>query len=193
MRRAILFMLVCCSVRVAAQQDPKVFGSVGGGFSIHSNERWKLDLNASLWGGYRLSPSVTTIAYLDYNGYSFAGYYEGSLYYTAHRRTLSVLVGAKISMRIPEKPISPYFLGALGLSNTTSSRDSIFGYTGGGSLLVFKVNSGNTPSFLTALGADVSISRRFSLFLEIRTSFGLDSDLYDILWLYRAGIGIVIY
>lgn len=189
----LLILLICCSTRLVAQQEPIAFASAGRGFPINSSDPWKVDLNASVLGGYRLGAGVMVIAYFDYNGYSFADYYHDTLSYSASRRTFSVLAGAKVSAIIPQNSTSPYFIGALGVSNTSSSSDSVFRYTGGGHLIVLNVSRGNTVSFLAAVGADIEIYRGITAFAEVRTSGGFKSSIYDILWMYRAGIGISIY
>ena len=193
MKIALSVLLICCSARLVAQQEPTAFASAGLGFPINSSDPWKIDLNASVLGGYRLGAHAMAIAYFDYNKYSFAGYYGGTLYYMANRRTFSMLTGVKLSMMIPQKSASPYFLGALGVSNTSSSSDSVFRYTGGGKLVILNVSTGSTASFLAAVGVDIEIYRGITAFAEVRTSAGFKSEIHDILWMYRAGIGISIY
>jgi hypothetical protein len=133
------------------------------------------------------------IVCLDYTRFLFTGYYEGDLQYSAYRTAYSALTGAKLSLAIPEEPVSPYFVAALGFSSTSSNPDSIFRYTALGSLVVMHVKRGATTTVLAAAGLDIAIYRGFSIFLEARTSAGFDSSIYDVLWMYRAGVGIAIY
>jgi hypothetical protein len=180
--------MICCSSRLAAQQDADAFVSVGRGWKLSGYDGWKLDLNASACAGYRLWPHGLVLAYFDYNGFSLnAGNY------TVYRRYVSMLGAAKASIIIPDRPVSPYFMGGLGFSHVSSSSDTVFAFIASdhnGTL--YHLQSGNTLSFLATLGFDISIYRNFLLFLEIRTTFGLKTSLYDQLVQYRTGIGITL-
>ena len=179
-------LLICFSSRLAAQQDPEAFISLGRGWKFNPYEEWKLDLNASLCGGYRLWPHGLVLAYFDYNGFSLDAHS-----YIVYRRKVSLLTGVKASMAIPGNPVSPYFMGALGFSHITASSDTVSAFDNSDHTRgLYHVSSGNTLSFLAAVGVDIAIYRRFLLILEIRTSFGLNTSLYDLLVQYRAGIGI---
>jgi opacity protein-like surface antigen len=188
LKRALFVLIICCSSRLAAQQDPEAYVSLGRGWKFNPYEEWKLDLNASLCAGYRLWPHGLVLAYLDYNGFSLNA---GS--YTVYRRTVSMLAGAKASMAITDSPVSPYFMGALGFSHITSSSDTVFAFgSSEHNRSLFHVGSGNTMSFLAAVGVDVAVYRNFLLLLEIRTTFGVNTSLYDGLVQYRTGIGITL-
>ena len=159
--------------------------SVAHGMQFNSDDNWKLDRNADLSLGYRMWPHGFAIAYVDYNRFSYDQYN-----YVAYRRKMSVLAGAKASLVIPDRPVTPYFEGALGFSNVTSSVDTVSDIVGTMGLRnIYRVNSGNTFSFLAAVGVDVEIYRGAFALLEFRTTFGSDSNLYDLLIQYRAGVG----
>jgi opacity protein-like surface antigen len=96
-------------------------------------------------------------------------------------------------MAIPDNRVSPYFMGALGFSHITASSDTVFAFGGSDhNRSLYHVGSGNTLSFLAAVGVDIAVYRNFLILLEIRTSFGLNTNLYDLLVQYRAGIGITL-
>lgn len=188
MKRALFVLIICCASHLAAQQDPEAYVSLGRGWKFNGYEEWKLDLNASVCAGYRLWPHGLVLAYFDYNGFSLNA---GS--YTVYRQYASMLVGAKASMAIPDRPVSPYFMGALGFSHITASSDTVFAFGGSDhNPSLFHVGSGNTLSFLAAVGVDIAIYWNFLLLLEIRTTFGLNTSLYDALVQYRTGIAITL-
>jgi hypothetical protein len=180
--------MILFSSSLAAQQDSDAVISLGRGWKFTGYDGWKLDLNASMWVGYRLWPHGLVLAYFDYNGFSLDA---GS--YTVYRRNISLLAGVKASIAIPDKPVSPYFMGALGYSRVTASSDTVFAHIASdhnGTL--YHLHSGNTMSFLAAFGVDIAVYRKLLLLLEMRTTFGLDSNLYDVFVQYRAGIGVTL-
>jgi len=187
-KRILFALMMLFSSRLAAQQDPDAVISLGHGWKFTGYEGWKLDLNASVCAGYKLWPHGLILAYFDYNGFSLDA---GS--YTVYRRNISLLAGAKASINIPGKPVSPYFMGALGISRLTASSDTVFAYiTSERTGTLYHLHSGNTLSFLAAFGVDIAVYRNLLLLLEMRTTFGLDSNLYDVFIQYRAGIGITL-
>jgi hypothetical protein len=193
LKRVLLVIIICCASRVAAQEDPNAFVSFGGGVvQLVGTEYWSLDFNASLCVGYRLWPRGLALAYVDYSGLAYVSDYRG-LSYGGYRRAFSGLVGLKASIDIPQHTISPYFMGALGLSNFRSLQDTVYGTSNFGTPVKYPLKKGITPSFLAAFGVDISIYRCVFGFLELRASSGIgNTHIYDLLVVPRAGIGMTI-
>lgn len=187
MKIVFFILLVGCSATVAAQQDPDFMVSMAHGWQFDPGDGWTLDRNADLSLGYRIWPHGLLLVYVDYNRFSYDQYT-----YVAYCRKFSVLAGTKSSLVVPDKHVTPYFEGALGYANITSSVDTVRQTVGTmGSRNTYKVSSGNTLSFLAAFGVDIGVCRSVFVLLELRTTFGLNTKLYDLLIQYRTGIGFL--
>ncbi len=185
----LFFALACFSPLLLAQQDPVAFISAGRGLAINRYyDPWKPGANTNIAAGYRLWRGLFLVGYFDYNPFSFEGYYQNTRT-TGSYSLSSLLLGAKASMTIPGKIASPYFLGLIGLSRATSTQDTTFSVSAGGELRVSRTALGETFTFLGAVGSDIAIYKGLFAFLEVRASAGLDSQIYDITLMYRAGVG----
>jgi hypothetical protein len=194
----ILFLgLVCLSSHLLGQQDPVACISLGRGFIINQlrsdpNVLWKPDPNTNIAVGYRLWPGLFIVGYYDYNSFSFRGSYH-NLQSSGSYSLSSLLLGVKASATISGKILSPYFLGLVGRSWATSAQDTVFNTNKMGELYVWQTIRGQTLTILCALGSDFAIYKGLFAFGEFRASAGLDSHVYDILIMWRAGIGFNLY
>jgi hypothetical protein len=195
--RILFFGFVCSSSLVLAQQDPELFISIGRGFTINQlnsdpNVLWKPAPNTNVAVGYRVLPSLFLVGYFDYNSFSFQGYYRNTQS-TGSYSLNSLLLGAKASITIPGKILSPYFLGLVGSSWATSAQDTVFNTNKMGELYIWHTVRGQTLTILGALGSDIAIYKGLFAFGEFRASGGFDSHVYDVLIMWRAGIGFNFY
>jgi hypothetical protein len=190
LKLSVLFLaLACFSSLLPAQEDPVAFICVGRGLAINSYyDLWKPGANTSVAAGYRVWPGLFLVGCYDYTPFSFEGYYQNTRT-TGSYSLISFLVGAKASMTIPGKVASPYFLGLIGVSWTTSTQDTAFSSSPAGELRVYPAALGETFTFLGAVGSDIRIYKGLFAFLEVRAGAGLDSQIYDITLMYRAGVG----
>ena len=195
--RILFFALVCFSSLVLAQQDPVAFISAGRGLTINQlrndpNVLWKPEPNTNIAVGYGLWPGLFLVGYFDHNSFSFQGYYRNA--HSAGSYSLSsLLLGGKASTTISGKILSPYFLGLVGLSWATSAQDTVFGSSNLGDLAVYHTIRGKTFTILGAVGSDIAIYKGLFAFGEVRASTGLDSSVYDLLIMWRAGIGFNLF
>ena len=186
----VVLFLIClgCALPAVAQQNSDVFVCAARGWMLNRNGEWKLDLNASAYAGYRVDSDVLVLGYLDYNDFSL-----NAQTYTVSWKKYSGLMGVKASLPIPDGRVAPYFMGALGVSSVTASSDTVYSFgSSEHTRSLYHVGSGNTVSFLGAVGTDISIYRGVALILELRTTFGVNTSLYDLLIQYRAGLGVAL-
>ena len=175
-----------------AQQDPQAFIAAGIGLTGSEGQaNWQLDRNANLLAGYRILPGLLAIAYFDFNSFHYQGFHN-DIHSSGNYKLSSFLVGGKATVAIPGKAISPYFLGVVGISRATPAQDSVFSIRQTGTIVSHDI-SGSTTTFLGAAGCDISIYKGFFVFGEIRASGGSNTHIYDILVIFRAGIGFAHY
>jgi hypothetical protein len=104
----------------------------------------------------------------------------------------SFFLGGKVSTTISTSILSPYIVGLLGWSRANSAEDTVF-TNHHGALRVYRVIHGDTFTILGAVGSDIAIYKGLFGFAEIRASSGLNTDIYDLLIMWRAGIGFNFY
>jgi hypothetical protein len=184
MRAFFILCIFCYACPLQAQRDPEFVLSAALGWGLAAQRAAELDINESIYAGYRLWPHGLAVAYFDYSRFVYPAQTYG-----VTRRMNAGLIGLKVTLPIPDNRVAPYFMGAIGLSSFTATSDTVYSF--GNSEMsqnLYRVKSGNTVSYLGSVGADIFIYRNCGLALEIRTSFGSDMTMYDILILYRLGI-----
>jgi hypothetical protein len=186
----ILFLvLVSFSSLVVAQQDPIAFVSAGRGLIINrGDDVWKPQPNTNIAAGYRVWPGLLLVGYFDYNSFSFQGSYKNAQS-TGSYSLSSLLIGMKASITIPGKSLSPYLLALVGPSWAISAQDTVFSTSKMGDPTVYHTIRGNTFAILGAVGADIAIYKGLFGLVEVRASEGFDTRVYDVLIMWRAGIG----
>jgi hypothetical protein len=193
----LLLGLVCFSALAVAQQEPLSFVAVGRGFAIsQQNDNpevfWKTETNTNVALGYRILPGVFLEGYFDHTPVSFRDYggqNEAKSIYSLN----SILLGARFPIIIPGKILSPYFEGLIGATWIKSSRDTITGETKMNGSSTYYTVHGSTFTVLGAVGVDLGIYKGFFAFGEVRASEGIDTRIYDIIIMYRVGVGFKLY
>jgi hypothetical protein len=186
MRAFFILCIFSYACPLQAQHDPEFVLSASRGWTLGAQRAPKFDINESIYAGYRLWPHALAVAYFDYNRFVFP-----AKTYGVTQRMNAGLIGLKATLAIPDNRVAPYFMGAIGLSNFTATSDTVYSFGNSDmSQNLYRVKSGNTLSYLASVGADIFIYRNCGVGLEIRTSFGSDITMYDILILYRLGITI---
>jgi len=187
----ILFFGLACSASLAmAQQDPSAFISAGRGLELMPPKYWEPGPNTSISGGYRIAPGFLLCGYVDFNSSSFLG--DESPSNTGSFSLTSFFLGAKAYATIPGNRASPYFFGAVGSTKATSDQDTVYTHHHG-YLLVSSVYRGTAVTFLGAVGSDIRIYKGMFCFGEIRVSARLQTVVFGLSMMGRAGIGFNFY
>jgi opacity protein-like surface antigen len=188
MNRLISVLVLLLTITLSSPSQEKVNDFyISGGLSFPSgpqvfSDYWKMGFNVGGGFGFPLSTSVSLIAIVDYNNFSFDeegflkafGFSNYGLSITGGSASIFTVNGnIKILLNTTPNTTSPYIIGGLGFFSLSTSDVTVSG--SGGSVNV----AGDSESAFNVqfgLGIDIPTSSTMNVFIEGRYGIGFTKE-----------------
>jgi opacity protein-like surface antigen len=171
-----------------SQEEHKASLLFGCGVSFPSqpelfSDYWDMGFNLNAGFGFHLSPRLTLEGTVEYNNFAFddeqllndlgaSGY--GITIEGGSATIFSVLAGLKANLLPPDRPVSPYFIGDIGVLNL--STDDVTVSAPGVNM---KIKGDSESAFTMVLGAGVDITAGESTTVFLQIAYGLGFTEHD--------------
>lgn len=173
----VLAILIAFAAGASAQVPSPFTVYAGGAFTMPTSSNFSDNFKTGYHGfagiGYKMAPNFQVIGKIEYHTFKFnfdqSALFAGlSGYSGGTNKMLMFGVDGRLSIGVPAAPISPYFLGGVGMANIKQSE-----FSGPTSLTLSVLNqliteSQNKVYFNIGAGMELGSGPAFSIFGQVR-------------------------